>query len=34
MTWADKAGPLAPKGGTGFGVRLLDHLIASHYEGR
>ena len=34
VTWADKAGPLAPKGGTGFGVRLLDHLIASHYEGR
>ena len=34
VTWADKAGPLTPKGGTGFGVRLLDRLIATHYEGK
>ena len=34
VTWTDKAGPLAPKGGTGFGVRLLDRFIADHYEDR
>lgn len=26
VNWADKAGPLAPKGATGWGVRLLDQL--------
>ena len=33
MAWSDKATPTIPKGGTGFGVRLLDALIANHYEG-
>ena len=33
VTWSKKGKPVAPKGGTGFGVRLLDRLVASHYEG-
>ncbi len=32
VTWSKKDRPTAPKGGTGFGVRLLDRLIATHYE--
>ena len=32
-TWSKKATPTVPKGGTGFGVRLLDRLVAEHYEG-
>ena len=28
-----RTAPLAPKGATGFGIRLLDRLIADHYEG-
>jgi leucyl aminopeptidase len=32
-TWAKKDTPLAAKGATAFGVRLLDRLIADHYEG-
>ncbi|MCH8037815.1 MAG: leucyl aminopeptidase, partial [Proteobacteria bacterium] len=32
VTWESKAKPTAPKGGTGFGVRLLDRLVAEHYE--
>ena len=32
MTWSNKGKPTAPKGGTGFGVRLLDRLVADHYE--
>jgi leucyl aminopeptidase len=31
-TWAKEDRPLAPKGATGFGIRLLDRLIADHYE--
>lgn len=34
VTWTGESSPLVPKGGTGFGVRLLDHLIAAHYEGK
>jgi leucyl aminopeptidase len=34
VTWANKAKPIVPKGGTGFGVRLLDRLVRDHYEGR
>jgi leucyl aminopeptidase len=34
MAWANKDLPLVPKGGTGFGVRLLDRLVADHYEAR
>ncbi len=32
VTWSSKGAPTVPKGGTGFGVRLLDRLIADHYE--
>jgi len=32
MAWSDKTHPTIPRGGTGFGVRLLDRLIADHYE--
>ena len=33
VTWAGKKdGPTTPKGATAFGVRLLDDLIAGHYE--
>jgi len=31
--WASKDLPTVPKGATGFGVRLLDRLVAEHYEG-
>jgi leucyl aminopeptidase len=30
--WTTKDRPLSPKGATAFGVRLLDRLIADHYE--
>ena len=32
VTWSSKDKPTVPKGGTGFGVRLLDRLVGSHYE--
>jgi leucyl aminopeptidase len=32
-TWSKKDAPTVPKGATGFGVRLLNRLIADHYEG-
>ena len=32
VTWSKKHKPLVPKGGTGFGVRLLNRLVATHYE--
>ena len=31
--WSGKDLPTAPKGATAFGVRLLDRLVADHYEG-
>jgi leucyl aminopeptidase len=31
--WATKDTPTTPKGATAFGVRLLDRLVADHYEG-
>jgi len=31
--WSEKDLPLCEKGGTGYGVRLLDRLVADHYEG-
>ncbi|MEJ1960622.1 MAG: leucyl aminopeptidase [Gammaproteobacteria bacterium] len=34
MVWAEQDTPLAPTGATGFGVRLLDRLIADHFEER
>jgi leucyl aminopeptidase len=33
VTWTKEGSELVPKGGTGFGVRLLDRLVADHYEG-
>ncbi len=33
VTWATKDKPTVPKGGTGFGVRLLDRFIAMEIEG-
>lgn len=30
--WSEKDLPLSEKGGTGFGVRLLDRFVADHYE--
>ncbi|MGE4219686.1 MAG: leucyl aminopeptidase [Alphaproteobacteria bacterium] len=30
--WTDKENAVTPKGGTGFGVRLLDRLVADYYE--
>ncbi len=32
VTWAAKDKPTVPKGGTAFGVRLLDRLVADNYE--
>jgi len=34
MAWSKEAKPTVPKGGTGFGVRLLDRLVADCYEHR
>ena len=31
--WTDEARATTPKGATGFGVRLLNRLVADHYEG-
>ena len=33
MAWSDKDKPTSPKGGTGYGVRLLDEFIRANYEG-
>ncbi|MDP6021865.1 MAG: leucyl aminopeptidase [Alphaproteobacteria bacterium] len=32
VAWADRGKPTVPKGGVGWGVRLLDRLVAKHYE--
>ena len=32
MAWCYKATPTVPRGGSGYGVRLLDRLVADHYE--
>lgn len=32
VAWATKPKPTVPKGGTGYGVRLLDRLVAEHFE--
>ena len=34
VTWSKKDAPTVPKGGTGFGVRLLDRFVADFYEGK
>lgn len=33
VAWSQKGSPTAPKGGTGYGVRLLDELVRRNYEG-
>ena len=32
VTWLKKDAPTVPKGGTAFGVRLLERLVSNHYE--
>ncbi len=32
MVWSSKDAPTIPKGATAFGLRLLDRLVADHYE--
>ncbi|MAI98452.1 MAG: hypothetical protein CMH67_02535 [Nisaea sp.] len=32
MAWTSKDSPTVPKGGTGWGVRLLNRLVADNYE--
>jgi leucyl aminopeptidase len=32
MAWSGKDSPCTPKGATAFGVRLLNQLVADHYE--
>ncbi|PJK28857.1 leucyl aminopeptidase [Minwuia thermotolerans] len=34
VTWSSSARPTTPKGGTGFGVRVLDELVRRHYESK
>jgi len=33
MVWSDKASATYDKGATGYGVRLLDRVVADHFEG-
>ena len=32
VTWSKKDTAVVPRGGTGFGVRLLERFVADHYE--
>jgi len=32
VTWTKKNLPVAPRGATAFGVRMLDRMVADHYE--
>lgn len=32
VAWSGKGNPTAPKGATGFGIRLLNALVSAHYE--
>ena len=34
MAWTKKDAPLTPKGATAYGVRLLNQLVETYYEGR
>lgn len=34
VTWSSRSKPTVPKGGTGFGVRLLNRFVADNYEGK
>ena len=33
VAWSGKDAPTTPKGATAYGVRMLDRLVADHYEG-
>lgn len=33
MAWSSAASPIVPRGGTGYGVRLLDRFVQENYEG-
>jgi leucyl aminopeptidase len=33
MAWNTKDAATVPKGASGYGVRLLDRLVADHFEG-
>ncbi len=33
VAWSTRDSPIIPKGATAYGVRLLDRLVAEHYEG-
>jgi len=33
VTWSSKDAPTVPKGGTGWGVRMLNQMVKTHYEG-
>ena len=32
VTWTKESSDVTPKGGTGFGVRLLDRYLAEYHE--
>jgi len=32
VVWSEKPGPVWDKGATGYGVRLLNRLVAEHFE--
>ncbi|WP_169568763.1 leucyl aminopeptidase [Sneathiella limimaris] len=34
MAWSKKDTPTVPKGGTGYGVRLLDNFVKTYHEGK
>jgi leucyl aminopeptidase len=34
MAWSKKDSPTVPKGATGYGVQLLNHLVQEYYEGK
>ena len=34
MAWSSKDAPTIPKGATAFGLRLLDRLVAEHFEAK
>ncbi|MEP5698413.1 MAG: leucyl aminopeptidase, partial [Sneathiella sp.] len=34
MAWSKSDKPTVPKGGTGYGVRLLDRFVRDNYEGK
>ena len=34
VAWSKKESAICPKGGTGYGVRLLNQLVKDYYEGK